>query len=177
MRTDFRALTDTKLNALFAQLRGSLCWKVVRLLFSGLALTETLRLRVRDLDMDSGVLRVRSRRTGRPRSARIPGQLRYDLYHETVDKLPTDPLFALRGDGPGTYSPLSTRSVQLALQTASAKLGLSVTVHTLHRNLEYRLVRWGFAPAWIASELALTSRSRIERIHRAWLRELRENVS
>ncbi len=169
--TDFRALTDVKLHGLFAELRGTIFWKVVRLLFCGLSPREALGVRVRDLDADGGILRVRAKRTGRKRARWFPRQLRYELYHESLDKHPGDPLFSVRGAGPRAYRPLGVSSVQHALRVASEKVGLAVTVQLLQKNLIYRLVRWGYSPHWIAGELAVSNRRQIESVRRTWLRE------
>ena len=79
-------LSHGEVTSLLSHLRGD-AWLIASLLYgSGLRLAEALSLRVQDVDLDRGIITVRSGKGDKDRAAILPAPLRESLRHQ-VDKV------------------------------------------------------------------------------------------
>jgi integrase/recombinase XerD len=115
---------------------------ILMLLYSaGLRVSEVVRLKPPDLDMERGLVRVSRGKGGKDRNTLLARRA-VEAVEVYRDAYPTD-RWLFPGDRPDRH--LTTRSVQRIVKNAAAAAGIekNVTAHTLRHNAESRIMPGG----------------------------------
>lgn len=115
---------------------------IVELLYkTGLRVGELVKLRIRDIDFDRGLIRVVSGKGGKDRDTVLPPALFRTLLKQQSLKRPSDFLFT----NPNTHSSMTTTSIQKIVKQAAARAGIlkNVTPHTLRHTFATHLLEKG----------------------------------
>lgn len=134
-------LTKEELNSLFEVINNIQHKLILKIYYSsGLRLSEAINLRKKDVEFNENVLWVREGKGGKDRMTIISDSLSLELKDFCKFKKDNDFLFVnKRGE------PLSQRSVQLIIEKAKKKAGISkdVHIHTLRHSFATHLLEAG----------------------------------
>lgn len=160
-------LTKEQLHRLFRHTRPHPCGKMIRLIYAGVRLNEVIRVRVGDVDFENCRIMLRDPDDQPWREVSSPAAMRYELFHEAMEKADHDFLFSLRQDAAGRWLPVSSRTVQHFLSEATQTLGIGrISLQTLRENMILRLLRWGVDPRRIAELIGVKNQRSIHRLRR-----------
>ncbi|AOP32832.1 integrase [Leptospira tipperaryensis] len=125
----------------------------IRILFSlGLRPEELISIRVKDVDVDNGILRIRGLNGVEDRLLVIPGCLLKDFYGALKTKMPEEFLFS------GRKGKLHRRTIQKLLQKIEIKTGIKITFPIIRRTIAVRMHRHGISIAYISFYLGYKTR-------------------
>ncbi|MCA9487008.1 tyrosine-type recombinase/integrase [Candidatus Woesearchaeota archaeon] len=134
-------LNKEELDKLFSAISNIRQRTILKLYYSsGLRLSEAIHLRVRDLDVNEGIVWVRNGKGGKDRLTILSDTLKDDLSKCAAGKDPAAFIFTNKKG-----EPLTPRSVQYAMQKAKTKAGLQkeAHVHTLRHSFATHLLEAG----------------------------------
>jgi len=135
-------ISQSEVARMFQKARNPKHRALLMLLYSaGLRVSEVVRLKVSDLDVDRGLVRVHRGKGGKDRYSLL-AQRAVEAVHLYLDAYPTD-RWLFPGSRPGRH--LTTRSVQRVVKRAAEAAGIrkTVTTHTLRHSFATHLLESG----------------------------------